>query len=244
MRTFSFDTEGLEKLEIHISIPYTGMSHVFPWTTGMVEHMTELASKGWQLYYINFMFEPLSGSMPEKIRQMKRAITKFYGRFCTEFVNDPRSASQQQFMPQLWLFLDRPGWKVGNQSIREVKFNAGIHFNGVMAIPLFSHFISTVESSINAKEALFRSKGGSRIHIEPIKNNLLSLSDYQTKTIKWYRASADDILILPRRPDELPGKLQVMDPEIKKIKDIQSALNVDDKTARELVRSTAFLAQR
>lgn len=232
-----FDSDGIENLERHTRIPYTGVSHVFPWIIGMTEYMYDLAGNGWELYYINFMFEPLPGPMPEKINRMKKAIQIFYGRFCTEFVRDPKSASKQLFLPQLWLFPDRPVGKRGKNSLRDVTFNAGVHFNGLMAIPPVSRFSGNVESSINDKEALFRSKGGSRIHVEPVKNDLLTLNDYQTKTIKWHRASADDILILPRKPDELPSKLPVMDPETKKIKDIQSSLNVSDEMARELARN-------
>lgn len=239
MRTTTrFNTEGVEDLERHTSIPYTGVSHVFPWIVGMEDHMHILASCGWQLYYVNFMFGPLGGSMPAKIRQMKRAIEKFYGRFSTEFVRNPRSPLQQRSMPQFWLLPDRPGGGRQKQSIREVKFNAGIHFNGPMAIPLISRFSGSVEDAIHANEGLFRRHGGSRIHIEPIKFGLLTLSDYQAKSIKWHKTSPDDILILPKGIGQLATKPPVMDAETRKFKAVQSSLNVSDEIAHNLLRTS------
>jgi|SRR5665647_129783 len=212
----------------------TNQNPAGPWVAGLVEYLNNLASNGWTIYYVNFMFEPIEGSMPQKIDAMKKVITKFYRRLATEFVRDGRSPKHQHKMPKLWLFIDRPGAKRGTQTFREIKFNAGVHFNGVFAFPPFSLFSGGFEQLIDDNSWLLQ-KRGSRIDVRPVDGQFRKISEYATKTIATGMGSADDTLILPETISQLSSKPRPMDAATRRIKQIQSELNVSDEVAKRMM---------
>jgi hypothetical protein len=109
------------------------------------------------------------------------------------------SNAEQERMPRLMLFPDRPVWKREKTSLREITINGGLHFNGPMLIPPISRFRDCVISHIHEKQSRYCRYGISRIHVEEI-HDVPGLIDYATKTLKWHRADPDDILILPKSP--------------------------------------------
>lgn len=105
------------------------------WIKGCTQWMEEGVLRGCKLYYVNIMFGPLRLPQSQIIPCMKKAIEKFYGRFCTEFSRDPRAPSQQDKLPQFWLFPDLPVFKYQKHSLRDVTINGnGLHYNGPNAI--------------------------------------------------------------------------------------------------------------
>lgn len=177
------------------------------WIQGCTEWIEEhVKYGGWIPYYINFMFDPLPGSQSAVLASMKKGIVKFYGRFCTEFVHNPRAASEQERLPLFLLFPDKPVWKRNRAvSVSGVKFNAGgLHYNGPMLLPLLSRFRrrGCPIQYIAKNQRIYARNGISRVHIKPI-DDILGIGDYAAKTIKWARADEADILILPRHNSEL-----------------------------------------
>ena len=208
------------------------------WIQGLPNWMLERMYNGWRPYYVNFMFHPLRGTSSGIVAQMHDGICKgFYSRFCTSFVHNPRSYAEQERMPRLMLFPDRPVWKREKKSLREITINGGLHFNGPMLIPPISRFRECVMSHIHEKQSRYCRRGICRIHVTEI-HDVPGLIDYATKTLKWNRADPDDILILPKSPSELPGKSACLDPYTRAFKDIQSSLNVSDETAQQILEST------
>ena len=204
------------------------------WIKGCTEWMYEWVLKGWKLYYVNFMFELLRGPPSAQIPQMRRGIHKFYGRFCTEFVHDGRAKSEQERMPQLWLFPDLPIHKNKRDSLRDVTINGGFHFNGPMLISPVSRFKECPIEHLKENQAEYARHGIERIHIV-LGGDIRGLADYAAKTIKNRRANEEDIIVLPRSVTELPAKKKtIFDPKDRLLKDIQSRFNVSDEMAQQI----------
>jgi hypothetical protein len=165
---------------------------------------------------------------------MRRGIHKFYGRFCTKFIHDGRARSEQERMPQLWLFPDLPVHKNKRSSLREVTINGGLHFNGPMLIPPVSRVEECPIEHLKENQAEYARHGIERIHIV-LGGDIPGLADYAAKTIKNHRANEKDIIVLPRSVTELPEKKRpIFDPRDRLLKDIQSSLNVSDEIAHQM----------
>jgi hypothetical protein len=190
----------------------------------------------WRPYYINIMCHSLPGNDVGIVRRMNRAVQGFYGYFSCRFVHNQRSPAQQSKLPQLWLFLDRPCFKHEKKSLRDVTINNGLHYNGTLLIPPESRFRECPIRHIEENQQKYARKGIARIHVKPIDGRIPEIVDYSMKTIKW---GQDDILILPRSVSELPGKsVPEIDPEARRVKDLQSAFNVSDEIAQEVLGKT------
>ncbi len=204
------------------------------WIKGCTEWMYEWVLKGWKLYYVNFMFEPLHVPAAELVPKMRKGIHKFYGRFCTEFMHDGRAKSEQKRLPKLWLFPDLPVFKYEKKSLREVTINGGLHYNGPLLIPPVSRFQECPIKHLEENQGTYARHGIERIHIVP-GGDIAGLADYAAKTIKNRRVDEADIIVLPRTVGELPAKRKpIFDPKERLLKDIQSSMNVSDEMAQQL----------
>ncbi len=204
------------------------------WIKGTAQWMNELVSRGWDLYYVNFMFEPFLGPTAEMVPYMQRGIRKFYGRFCTEFVRNGRALSELHRMPKLWLFPDLPVPKHEKKSLREVNINGGLHYNGPLLIPPVSRFQECPIKHFAENQHKYARYGIERIHIMP-GGDISDLADYAAKNIKNHRANEADIMLFPRSVTELPErKKPTFDPRERLLKDIQSRFNVCDEIAQKM----------
>jgi hypothetical protein len=205
------------------------------WSKGCEEFIADGVRKGWEPYYVNFIFEAFRGTPSGIMAQMHKWVCNdFYRRFCLEFVHHPRARGEQARMPSLWLFPDKPVFKGKKTSLREITINAGgLHLNGPMLIPPISRFREDPIAHIMQGQR-YAGRRIRRIHVEHIKSHFERVSDYAVKTMKWGRADPDDILILPRTPDEMTRRSRPSSPGEKAIKDIQSAFNVSDEVAGQI----------
>ena len=204
------------------------------WIKGCTQWTQEWVSKGWKLYYVNFMFEPLGGPPPAIVSKMRTGIHKFYGRFCTEFIHDGRAKSEQKRMPMFWLFPDLPVHKRAKSSLRDVTINGGLHYNGPLLIPPVSRFKECPIKHLQDNQVEYAHHGIKRIHIVAV-GNFAGLADYAAKTIKNRRANEEDIIVLPRHVTQLPAKkTPIFDPRDRLLKDIQSRFNVGNEIAQQI----------
>ena len=204
------------------------------WIKGTTQWMNEWVSKGWTLFYVNFMFEPLRGPPASIVPKMKRGVHKFYGRFCLKFIHNGRAKSEQERMPMLWLFPDLPVFKHEKTSLREVTINGGLHFNGPLLIPPISRFEECPIKHLEENQAKYARYGIERIHIVS-GYDIPGLVDYAAKNIKNRRANEEDIMQLPRSVTELPEKKRpFFDPKKRLLKDIQARFNVCDEIAKKM----------
>ncbi|MBX9775832.1 MAG: hypothetical protein K2Y71_15750 [Xanthobacteraceae bacterium] len=208
------------------------------WIQGCAQLIREYKERGWSAYYINFMFEPILGSPSAVVEDMKKAIHKeFYTPFMMRFVRDPHRQREQERMPRLLLYPDKPVAKRVKASIHEVRFNGGgLHFNGLLLIPPVSRFRECPIEHIDENQGRYTRGHIERIHIEPLDHRHYRVADYSAKTVKWHRADEADILILPKPISEVKHGALLSDADQKAIKDIQSALNVSEELARQKLR--------
>jgi hypothetical protein len=207
------------------------------WINAFVKWLEDRISDGYEPYYINFLFHPISGSLSAVISTMHKGIENgFYSRFCTRFVRRPRSPLAMSQMPQLWVFPDRP---VAKRAAKKVgvsfltRNDNGLHYNGFLMIPPKSRFKECPIEHIRQNQEKYAQRGIERIHVRDVYN-VGGLADYALKTIKWGRADEADILILPKTWDEMPAKRPALGPRDRTIRDIKSALNVSDEVAEEI----------
>jgi len=198
------------------------------------EHM----NSGWDGYLMTLMFEHISGSCQEKIRQMHKEICRVYGKLASRVVRKPRSEKFAHLLPRGVFFPDVPGLKKSEQPLSDVTINDGIHFHGIIVFPKNSRLKAPLHEHFCENKRLYvRRSKISRIHVQSIESDELFVTDYAGKALKRKRFSGDDILILPRTIKELSqktsgvGDLAMLDREIK---DIMSAHNVSEAVAAEM----------
>jgi hypothetical protein len=212
----------------------------FPWIQGCTEWIEEHRRDGcWKIFYVNFMFDALSGSPQAVMAQMRKGIVKFYGRFCRRFVHHPKAESEQARMPRFFLFPDKPVWKKHSKAcISELKMNdGGSHYNGFMLTPMISRFRDRCPiAHIDENQDIYCQHGIRRIHVKAVYH-IPGISDYSAKTVKWHRADENDILILPRSVNELRDSRRVLNPDETAIRDIQAKYNVSTEMARRMACS-------
>src|ERR1700743_617613 len=70
---------------------------------GTMEHMGKWAKEytdlEWTPYHMVFMFRHIPGSEQEKIRQMHKDISSFYGKLASWVVRDPKSPKNAGLLP-------------------------------------------------------------------------------------------------------------------------------------------------
>jgi len=164
-------------------------------------------SRGWQPYYLNFMFRHICGKPGRKKQAMVDEVIRFYSALVPYVVRKPRSPSWVGFLPQ---FVGCPDLPVAKSDARrlssETNVNDGWHFNGVLLLPpsdkcrlkrpLLEHIDEHAEAYIRPDCPL------SRIHITTITRGYLA--DYVFKHFLRGSFGCDDILILPRATSEMP----------------------------------------
>ena len=116
------------------------------WIYGCKKWIKEYRELGWTAYYVNFMFHSLQGTKQEIINQMKEAIcSEFYSKFVLQFVRHPHRKREIDSMPVFVLFPDLPAYKRKRKAtLKQMNMNwGGLHYNGLMLVPLVSRFKGT-----------------------------------------------------------------------------------------------------
>jgi hypothetical protein len=207
------------------------------WVEGLIGWLETHLQEGWTPYYVNFMFNALKGTERGVIDQMHRAIHReFYSRFMLRFVRHPNRPKEQASMPRLQLYPDRRVYKGRRSLSREIAINMdGLHFNGPMLLPPISRFhanpIKYIEDNFGGGVGPIR-----RIHVQSVApdGDYRRLAGYVAKTVVWNRASADDILYLPKSPTEMrPGALRLTAKE-RELKYLQGMMNFSSELAESV----------
>jgi hypothetical protein len=151
------------------------------------------------------MFNSLRGDASGIVEQMHGAIHRdFYSRFMLRFVHDPHREKEQDRLPRLILFPDRPVWKShGSGAVADIQINTGgLHFNGILLIPPKSRFQGCAMEQLKQHQSRYLGKKIARIHVLKTDQNIRYLMDYIAKSVKRGCADSEDILILPKSPSE------------------------------------------
>jgi hypothetical protein len=192
----------------------------------------------WTPYHVVFMFRHIPGPTQEKIRQMHKEISRFYGKLASWVVRDPKSPKSAHRLPRGVFFPDVPCCNRKKQALRDVTINDGIHVHGIMLVPTRSRLKVPFLQHLRDKSKIYARGNIARIHAKPIWDHHQFVADYAGKAVKRGRVSYDDVLILPKAGKEMQGdRVGSLSGPDREIKDIMSAHNVSLETAQKLCRN-------
>lgn len=171
---------------------------------GYMEWTKRQIQEGWDPYFVNFMYNNLSGGISEVKYRMMDEVDRVYRTLVT---NDSREPTSQRCLPWLPLYFgsyDFPIYKKNNPtSIDDFSPNDGRHINGLFFIsprtrltePLGDHFDN------NARRYYGRGRLLKRIHTVAMSSG--DMTDYALKAYKNGKTTHDDILVLPKTLSEI-----------------------------------------
>ena len=210
--------------------PNGKMEHISKW----VKECTDLE---WTPYHMTILFRHIPGSEQERIRQMHKDISSFYGKLASWVVRDPKSPKIAHLLPRAVFFPDGPCYTGRKKGLREVKINDGLHFHGLLLVPTRSRLKVPFLQHLREKKRIYDRRNILLYYAEPIRDHHRFVADYAGKAVKRGRVSYDDVLVLPRTAAELAqNKVESLPEPDREIKDIMSAHNVSIETARDLYR--------
>ena len=211
----------------HISLEY--MPAIINAYSAWVE---DWITNGWNGYLISILFHDLPGAQTVKIVQMRQAATKMYTRLVTRMVRNPRSEKWRPFLPKAIFSTDLPIRKDGKRSVDDAITNNGLHMHGIiLANP--NARVTNLEEHFQTNRGVYKIDGIRNIDVERIDYSPGYVTDYALKGVKRLELDVDDILVLPRVLNELPGRSQPA-PSNRHVKDLQSTFNFSDELARQI----------
>lgn len=162
-----------------------------------------------EAYFVNFMFNHLSGGRESKIEQMWTEVTRFHRLLTRHVVRKPESKNWSHLRPVLIGVPDMPVRKLQKTSIRNFQVNDGLHLNATVLLPPRCRFEGRSQHpwfpkqsrlSVSLRKLIienqhqFLTENLDRIHVTTIKKG--TMADYAFKTLKNGYADEDDILVL------------------------------------------------
>ena len=169
---------------------------------------TELIEKrvtgeGWNGYFMTFMFHPLPGNTQAKLQSMKDAVYRFYSTFLTRVVRKPKSVFHAGDRPLFFAAPDYPVPKRRKQSPSDFAINDGLHFHGIMVVPLKSCLKEDLIGHLQSRFLTYVKSPLKRIETVLIEDRVGFVTDYAFKSVKRNRFSVDDVILLPKSRAEV-----------------------------------------
>lgn len=167
--------------------------------------MEELAIRGFEPFFLSFMFRHIPGSGIRVEKTMREVVEQVYARSLIRIMRNPDSTRNRDWKP-VWIVC--PDYPVGKScargSLRDVTVNAGRHLQGTAMIPPNLRLKMRFDHHLVENESTYLVSPLRRIYAEPIRSRLRYVSgDYNFKQILRGRVSADEIVILPRNRSEM-----------------------------------------
>jgi hypothetical protein len=199
--------------------------------TWVQEHI----NRDWDGYLFTFMFNQLRGTQDSQRVQMHAEITAVYRKLVTRVVRKPNSPNNPDMLPRAVFFPDRPITKKQQHRLRDVSVNDGLHMHGVLVSPNTSRLKVGLDEHFQEDAALYKTPKLHRIDIRPILHSPDHVTQYAGKALRSWQFTEDDMLILPESMRERARQAPLTDAEARRIRDIQSRLNVSDDVARAML---------
>ena len=166
---------------------------------GYTTLVKQYLDQGWHGYLKTMMFNQLPGSGRQKSHQMQVCIEGIYASFLTRVIRDPRKSSSAQ--P---ILIGCPDWPVRKNKktiLSEVITNDGLHYHGVLIVPVQSRLKIPVHQHFSENQDHYLRDGIlRRIDVRPfINDDVSTVVDYALKGLKTNRLPDDEnLLILPK----------------------------------------------
>jgi hypothetical protein len=161
------------------------------------------------MYLVTFKFNHIPGSSEYKRREMLKQVEyQFYPTLIKHVERWPMKPSRQRNLPRLIASPDLPVAKYSKKlSVRDVTINDGLHVHAIIAMPsTLRHFNGCkLINLIREKRQSFIGPFSSISHIDVqrIKDNPEYVADYVLKNAKRNATIMDEILILPKSPQDV-----------------------------------------
>jgi hypothetical protein len=212
--------------------PHATMEQAYKWTG-------EYLSLEWEAYFLTFLFRHIPGPVQEKIRQMHKDISSFYGKLASWVVRDPKSPKIAHLLPRAVFLPDGPCYTGRKKGLREVTINDGLHFHGILLVPTRSRLKVPFLQHLREKKRIYNRRNILMYYAEPIRDHHRFVADYAGKAVKRGRVSYDDVLILPRTGAEMSrDRVENISGPDREIEDIMSANNLSLETVRGLCQTS------
>ena len=170
---------------------------------------------GWNAYFITFMFHPLPGSTKAKLQSMKDSVYRFYATFLTRVIRKPKSVFHAGDRPLLFAAPDYPIPKRKRQSPSDFAINDGLHFHGILVVPLKSRLKEDLIGHLQSRFLTYVKSPLKRIETVLIENRLGFVTDYAFKSVKRNRFSVDDVILLPKSRAEIAPTSELQEEMVK-----------------------------
>ena len=161
------------------------------------------------MYLVTFKFNHIQGSSEYKRREMLQQVEyQFYPTLIKHVERRPMKQSRQSNLPRLIAVPDLPVAKNSKKlSVRDVTINDGLHVHAIIGMASTRrHFRGCkLKNLIREKQHRFIGDFTSifDIDVRRIKDHPEYVADYVLKHLKRNAASMDEILILPKSPEDV-----------------------------------------
>jgi hypothetical protein len=158
----------------------------------------------WDGFLITMNFKALHRP-PDPIEQMHQEILIFYSKLLGYVVRNPTRPVWADRLPRGLFF---PDSFLGYRKMKraDILLNDGLHMHGIMIVTKKRRLKYPLDVLVQKNEPYYYGDKLQDIDIEPIKDNIVEVTEYSGKSVQRGRFSADDILILPRTLNELPRR--------------------------------------
>ena len=175
--------------------------------------------EGFRMYLVTFKFDHIPGSSEYKRREMLKQVEyQFYPTLIKHVERWPMKPSRQHNLPILIAVPDLPVAKHSKKlSARDVRINDGLHLHAIIAMPRTLRHYRGCKLKKLIQENQHRFIGHftsiSDIDVERIKNRPKYVTGYALKNAKRNPAIMDEILILPKLPEDVSPRQPIFESE-------------------------------
>jgi hypothetical protein len=179
---------------------------------GYGEWVQSYFDKGFRMYLVTFKFDQIPGSSEYKRREMLKQVEyQFYPTLIKHVERWPMKPSRQRNLPILIGVPDLPVAKHTKRlSGRDVTINDGLHVHAIVAMPRTLRHPRGFQLKSLIREKQHRFIGDftsiSDIDVERIKDRPEYVAGYALKNGKRNPAIMDEILILPKSPEDVSSR--------------------------------------
>jgi hypothetical protein len=176
---------------------------------GYGEWVQSYFDQGFRMYFVTFKFDDISGSSEYKRKEMlKQVEDQFYPTLIKHVERWPMKPSRQRNLPILIAAPDLPVAKHSKTlSARDVTINDGLHLHAIIAMPRTLRHPDGCQLKTLIREHQHRFIGHftsiSQIDVRKIKDHPKYVAGYALKHATRNPAIMDEILILPKSPEDV-----------------------------------------
>lgn len=179
-------------------------------TAGYDELIQDHINASWEPYFLSFMFNHVSGSIPRKMEIMKYEVGRVYSILTRQVVRWPDRNGWKELRPKFIGSPDLPVYKHEKELVRNLKINDGLHYHVVALMPPTrrtlgnagldkvvygrqSRLLVPLKQHLRDEYHFYHNEALSRIHAAVITKG--TMAEYTLKAFKSGRVEYDAIQV-------------------------------------------------